>query len=278
MLIRIGLDDADLQPVTFAGLRYATAAAVLWCWVAVRRRDDVRALGRADLVRLAALGLCFYGVTQGAQFIAIDAQPAATTSLVLSLTPLLVGVLGARTLAERTSPRQFVGGALVAAGALAYFAGDLGASTVGMVAATVGLAANALSGLFGRSVNRTRGLAPVVVTTVSMSVGAAALLLVGLTAEPWTGPSARAWVIIVWLAVVNTALAFTLWNLALRHLTAVESAGVNNLMLPQIAFLAWVFLDEPLGLLGAIGVLAVSIGVFLTQAPVARRQGTDKSG
>lgn len=80
-------------------------------------------------------------------------------------------------------------------------------------------------------------------------------------------------------AVVSTALAFTLWNLSLRRLTAVESAGINNTMLIQIAVLAWILLSEAPGTLGLAGILIVSIGVFLTQrkgpgteeAPTARR-------
>ena len=47
--------------------------------------------------------------------------------------------------------------------------------------------------------------------------------------------------------MVNTAFAFTLWNLSLQRLTAVESAGVNNTMLIQIAVLAWL-LRTPLRL------------------------------
>ena len=99
-----------------------------------------------------------------------------------------------------------------------------------------------------------------------MSVGAAILVAVGLATEGMPSVSVRAWLIIVWLAVVNTALAFTLWNLSLRRLTAVESAGINNTMLIQIAVLAWVFLNETLGVAELGGIALVSTGVFLTQA------------
>ena len=61
------------------------------------------------------------------------------------------------------------------------------------------------------------------------------------------------------------ALAFTLWNLSLRRLTAIESAGINNTMLIQIALLAWVFLGEAPGIMGLLGIATVSAGVYLTQ-------------
>ena len=84
--------------------------------------------------------------------------------------------------------------------------------------------------------------------------------------------SLRAWLIIAWLAIVNTALAFTLWNLSLRQLSALESAAINNTMLIQIAVLAWIFLNEPLGFGEAAGIVLVSAGVLLTQTTLADRR------
>lgn len=268
VLIRFGLDDESLSPLTFAGLRYGCAAAVLWAVVlATPARSHLVSLSRRDLLGLAALGVGFYAVTQGAQFVAIDNQPAATTSLVLSLTPLAVAALGSRAIAERSSGRQVVGAALVAVGAWAYFSGDLGATEVGMIAALVALGANAASSLAGRSVNRGTSHPAVVVTTISMSVGAIILVVVGIGVEglPTLTPAGVA--IVAWLAVVNTALAFTMWNYSLRRLSAVESAGINNLMLIQIAVLAWIFLGEAPGAIGLAGIAIVSAGIYLTQIP-----------
>ncbi len=273
VLIRWGLDSESLEPLTFAAIRYGLAAVVLTGWVLSRRslRESVGRIDRRMMRNLLVLGIVFYSVNQGAQFVAIDNQPAATTSLILSLTPLMVAGFGAATLGERSSSRQWVGTALVALGAWSYFAGDLGVTTAGMVAALVGLAANAASGLLGRHVNRLAVVPPVVVTAISMGIGAALLIIVGGAAEGVPTVSGRAWLIITWLAVVNTALAFSLWNLSLRRLSAVESAGINNTMLIQIAALAWIFLSESPGATGLVGIVLVSVGVFLTQLGIKQR-------
>jgi drug/metabolite transporter (DMT)-like permease len=223
-------------------------------------------------VEVALLGVVFYAVTQGAQFVAIDSQPAATTSVFLSWTPLLVALLGARSIAERSTARQVIGSVLVGTGAVAYFAGDLGATPVGVVASLVGLGANVVAALLGRHVNRDAAAPAVVVTALSMGVGAVCLLAVGLALEGPPTVSARGWLIIVWLALVNTALAFTLWNLSLRRLTALESAAINNTMLLQVAVLAWVFLGETPGLPEVIGIALVSLGVLMAQTASPRRR------
>jgi drug/metabolite transporter (DMT)-like permease len=268
VLIRWGLDGEGLEPITFAALRYGLAAVLVVGWMFFRERPQaqLRRMDRPTILRVVALGVLMYAVTQGALFVALDNQPAATTSLVLSLTPLLVAGLAVISLVEIPTSRQIVGAVLVTIGAWLYFAGDLGATAAGMVAALVGLGANVSASLLGRHVNRQAQLSPVVVTALSMAVGAALLVAVGIAVEGIPTVSIQAWLIIIWLAVVNTAVAFTLWNLSLRRLSAVESAGINNTMLIQIAALAWVFLDETPGTAQLVGILLVSTGVFLTQA------------
>lgn len=109
-------------------------------------------------------------------------------------------------------------------------------------------------------------------TATSMLIGAVALIAVGVALEGWPRLDGRGWLIIGWLAVVNTAFAFTLWNHTLRTLTAVESSVVNNTMTVQIAALAIVFLGERLEPLQLIGLLLAATGAAVVQlAPVLRR-------
>ena len=279
VLIRWGLDDEALPPLMFAALRYCVAALVLLVWVGSQpaSRAELRRIGRSQLRMLLLLGVTFYSVTQGASFVAINHQPAATTSLMLSLTPLLVAFVAAWTISESPTGRQIIGAATVVLGASAFFSGDLGATLVGMAAAVVALVANAVSAVMGRSVNRGLSLSPSVITAVSMGIGAVALLVAAVVVEGVPFVSGRAWVIIAWLAVVNTALAFTMWNWSLRWLTALESAAINNTMLIQIALLGWVFLDEGLTAIEIAGILLVTVGILLSQGSAPSRIATPAS-
>lgn len=273
VIIRLGLDDQELPPLLFAGLRYGTAAAVLWGVTLSNgaARREMRGLRATAAGPLVLLGVVFYTLTQGAQFVAIDAQPAATTSLLLSFTPLVVLVVAGRMLGEPPTGRQVGGAVLAALGAVVYFNGRLGGTAVGMIAATVALAANSAAALLGRWVNRDRLAGPLVTTTLSMTIGALPLVAVGLAVEGWPPITAVGWTIIGWLALVNTALAFTLWNVVHGHLTATETSVLNNTMLVQIALLGWLFLDEPLGSGQVVAIGVVSTGVLLTQLGRRRR-------
>jgi drug/metabolite transporter (DMT)-like permease len=266
VLIKIGLDE--IPALTFAGLRYTLACACLVPFV-LRRSElaAIRTLDRAGWGRLVALGVVMYSLTQGAQFLALAYLPAQTTSLVLSFSPVVVALIGMVALSERPVRAQWVGiGVYLAGAAIFLYPVELSVGQrFGFVVAIVGLLANAGAAVLGRSVNRGGALSPLAVTVLSMGVGSIALLVTGVVAQGLPAVSGSGWLIVAWLAVVNTAVAFTLWNLTLRTLPAVDSSVINNTMLIQIAILAWLFLGEGLGGKEITGLTLASLGVLVVQ-------------
>ncbi|MBM2844019.1 MAG: hypothetical protein HW404_1856, partial [Anaerolineales bacterium] len=213
------------------------------------------------------LGILLYGITQGAIFLALNALPAVTVNLLWSFSVIIVAGMAAVWLSETPTALQWTGVFVATAGALTYFLPARFAldQRFGLLAALVGVAANAGAAVLGRDVNRSGSTPPVVVTAISMMVGAAMLLGAGLALEAPPTLDLRGWSIILWLAVVNTALAFTLWNGTLRLLTAVESSVINGTMLIWIPILAAVFLGEHLTLKEAVGLVLVAGGTLLVQ-------------
>jgi drug/metabolite transporter (DMT)-like permease len=266
VLIKLGLKD--IPALTFAGLRYSLAfLCLLPLIIHSRQLAGLRHLSRGAWVRLLALGILFYAVTQGAQFLSLFYLPAATTSLLLSFSAVVVALLGIRLLSERPTQMQWIGTALSVAGvSLFLYPVQLhGDEVLGIAIAGAGVLANALSSILGRDVNRRGDLTPLSVTVVSMGVGAAVLLTAGILVQGVPSLSLRHWVIIVWLAVVNSAFAFTLWNRTLRTLSAMESSIINNTMLFQIALLAWVFLGERLSGRQILAITVAALGTLLVQ-------------
>ncbi|HEX7023033.1 MAG TPA: DMT family transporter [Trueperaceae bacterium] len=266
VLIKIGLDD--IPALTFAGLRYALAFLCLLP-LALRRRPHgprPRVTAR-DWLQLLLLGIVMYTLTQGAQFLALAYLPAQTTSLLLSFSPVAVAFLGMLLLAERPSGSQWLGVLLYLVGAATFLypasfpAGQL----LGIGIAVLGVLSNAGASVLGRAVNRKEGLHPLFVTTVSMGIGSFLLLVTGLAIQGLPALSLQSWLIIAWLAVVNTAFAFTLWNHTLRTLPAMDSSVINNTMLIQIAVLAWLFLGEGLGVRELVGLLLAALGTLVVQ-------------
>jgi drug/metabolite transporter (DMT)-like permease len=266
VLIKFGL--RDIPALTFAGLRYGLAFLCLLPFaLRANHRLILRGLSARQWGRLIVLGLLFYAVTQGTQFVGLAYLPAVTVSLLLNFTTIVVVLMGIVALNERPTARQWGGVGLSVVGVLIYFypisfpAGQI----IGLVVVGAGVLANAASAVLGRSINREGSLSPLVVTVVSMGIGAAAMLGAGIWTQglPPLGPTS--WAIVGWLAVVNTAFAFTLWNHTLRALTAMESSIINSTMLIQIAVLAWLFLGEPLTAQKIIGMALAGAGALVVQ-------------
>ena len=275
VLVKVGLDELDLRPISFAGLRYALAAIVLLPFgIRALRASRPEPPSRRLVAGVAAYGLLFVTVAQGAQFSALAVLPATAVSLILSSIPAVVAILAIAGGGERPTIGQVGGIGLLTLGALLYFGPfDVGpGADIGFLAAAVCVLAAALSSHAGRWLAR-GGLSsvggPIALTAISMVAGGAALLAIGLLVEGWPALDASGWLIVAWLAVVNTAFAFTLWNHTLRILTAVESSVVNNTMTIQIAVLAIVFLGEALDSLQLLGLVMAAAGAAVVQlAPV----------
>lgn len=274
VLIKVGLDDLDLKPLSFAGLRYAAAALILLP-LGVRAMRGTGVLRDPRLAgRVAVYGLLFVAVAQGAQFAALSVLPATAVNLVLASIPAVVALAAVAGGVERPSPIQGFGVALLLGGALLYFGPQSlpDAAVGGLAAAALCVGAAAAASLLGRSLARDAGSrlgGAIGITAASMAVGGAVLLVVGIVLEGWPVLDARAWLIVAWLAAINTAFAFTLWNHTLRTLTAVESSVLNNTMTIQIAVLAVVFLHERLGPAQVAGLVLAAAGAVVVQvAPV----------
>jgi drug/metabolite transporter (DMT)-like permease len=266
VLVKIGLND--IPALTFAGLRYTIAfLALLPFGLYTKKLRELKTINANTWFQLIALGLLFYSITQGAQFLSLFYLPAATTSLLLSFTSVIVAFLGIFLLKEMPIKLQWVGTILFLIGVLAFlYPASLPKNQViGFIVAGVGVLANALSSILGRDVNRSGKLSPVAVTITSMGIGGFLLLAGGIIVEGMPHLSINSWGIILWLAIVNSALAFTLWNITLRTLSAMESSVINNTMLFQIAILAWIFLDERLSGRQVFGILMAIIGTILVQ-------------
>lgn len=266
VLIKFGLQD--IPALTFAGLRY-TLAFLCLAPTLFRKdaREALRHLTRADWLRLALLGVLYYAVTQGTQFLGLVYLPAITASLLLNLSALFVTLLGIRYLREIPTGSQWAGMALFFVGLGVYFypvSFDRGQG-LGIFYILLGVFANAASSVLGRSINREGSIPVTVVTTVSMGVGAVLMLVSGVLFQGLPRLTPGNWANILWMAVVNTALAFTLWNHTLRTLSAMESSIINNTMMIQIALLAWIFLGEALTWKTILGLAVAAIGIFLVQ-------------
>lgn len=266
VFVKIGLKD--IPPVTFAGLRYFTAFLIL---VAVlffsEAKDEIRQLSSRMWWRLILLGILMYAATQGAVFVTLAYLPAVTTNLLMSFSTIGVAALSIFWLNEKPTWIQWGGILLALTGAMIYFlpVSIPQSQMIGVIAGLVGVTANIISSIMGREINRAEAHHPLIVTVVSMGAGSTLLLLAGFYFEKPPTMTLQGWGIILWLALANTAFAFTLWNHTLRALTAAESSVIGGTMMIWVPILAYFFIGESITRKEILGLIVTAAGTLIVQ-------------
>ena len=279
VLIKIGLKD--IPALTFAGLRYVLAAVLL---VPLLFRKDLRKQVKSFSLRqwgiMIIYGFTLYFVAQGGQYGGLAYLPSVTVVLILNLTSLFVALLSNVMLKEKLSRLQWTGVLLNLVGVLVYFNPfkPVEGHWLGWLFAFLSLAGNTVGSLLGRHINRESEVHPIVITGVSMLIGSVIMLVTGIAWQGLPPLSMQSIWIIVILAVINTAVCFTLWNYIQRTLQATETSIINNTMIVYVAILAWIFMGEKQTVVGIIGLVLAMGGAMLVQLKRKPRQKKDGQG
>jgi len=265
ILIKVGL--REINPLAFATYRYIVASVFLVLPMFYRYKIQMICVDLRRISVFLLLGFTGYFIAQGLQFLGLYYLPAITVTFILNLTPLFVLILGILFLMETPSLTQFLGISLTLSGVLVFFA-----SSILVFEEILGIIVTIISGIgwaaymiITRYCLREDKEDVMVLTTYSMGFGSLMLLGATILTGNNIAVSLSGWAIILWLSIVNTALAFVLWNYALKTLKAYEQSILQNTMLIQITLLAYVFLDETLSLHKVLGIIMVFIGVLMVQ-------------
>ena len=263
----------DFSPGSLALGRLLVASVCLGAIVVLGRNNQVEGLTRRvngrQFVSIAAIGVLWFAIYSVALNDGERRVDAGTAAMLIQVSPVLIALLAALFLDERFTLTLGIGLALAFGGvALIALSTSPGGhrDLLGVALCLVSAAAYSISLILQKPlVGR---LPAVVVTWLACTVGAVVCLpFVGrLWTEVGRAPASSVWWL-VYLGVFPTAIAFTTYAFALRHMSA-SSLGVTTYLVPPLTIaMGWLLLSEvPPTMAYAGGVLAL-VGVA-----VARRK------
>src|SRR3954454_19976558 len=254
----------DLSAGSLSLGRLLVGAAALGLLVAVRREALP---ARADLGRLLACGLLWFGAYNILLNAAEQRVDAGTAAMLVNVGPLLIALLAGVLLGEGFPRSLLAGSGIAFAGAvvIGWATSERGVDAGWGAAMCLAAAAAYAGGVVAQKplLERTSALQ---VTFLACAVGAIACLpyapaLAGDVRAAGTG--AVAWT--AYLGVFPTAIGFTTWAFALRRTTA-GRMGATTYLVPPIAVLmgGLVLGETPPGLALAGGALCLA-GVFVAR-------------
>ncbi len=263
VFVKMGL--AYMGPLTIAGLRYFIGFLILLPFMVPRLRA-LRGLPPRLWIRLIIIGIVAYTIANGAFYLSLRYLPAVTLSFVNSLGPLLVLFAGVVWLQEIPARLQVIGVAICLVGGALFFSPGLrGGEPLGMAIGVVGMISFVAFGILAREVARDRHIDALSRTAIPLAVGGVSLLLIAIPLEGVPTLTLNGWAIVLWLALVNTTLAYVMYHHALQELTALEMNVLLNLCPLGAALLAWLLLGETLTPVQILGMIVVIFGVTLVQ-------------
>lgn len=268
------LIEAGLAPLHLTWLRVAGAALVMLP-VAWRHRG----LLRRRPALLLGFGLLAVAGVQACYFAAVSRIPVGVALLIEYLAPALV--LGwVRFVQRRPVTRAAAVGVVLAVGGLACVVEVWSGLTFDVLGLVLALGAACCQvGYFVLSDHGSDGedaTDPLGVIAYGLLVGALVLTLV---ARPWTmdwsvlggaadmdGTTVPSWLLLAWIVLVATVLAYLTGVISVRRLSPQVAGVVACLEAVVATVLAWVLLGEHLSAPQIVGGAVVLAGAFIAQS------------
>lgn len=201
-------------------------------------------------LQLLFIGLSAYTIGNGAMFWSLKFLPATTVSFMMGMITLFVLFGSVLWLRELPTRLQTIGILVTLGGTVLFFSiGLKPGEPLGMAILTIGLISFTIFGVLGRDAARVQKVDTLALTAIPLALGGGLLLLIALPLEGLPHASPGTWGLVLWLAAVNTALAYVLYNHALQVLTAFEINVMLNLSPVLTAIMGWFLLNERLTVL-----------------------------
>jgi drug/metabolite transporter (DMT)-like permease len=268
LFIKLGLED--LPPITFAGIRFVIACAILFSFIRARR-IQLPADGR-DWWLLASTGVLSFSLNYGLVFWGEQYISSGLAALLQSTLPAFGLVFAHLHLpGERITWSKIFGVVLGVFGVAVVFSTQLAIAGGKALAGSVALVLSAMFAAYSNVLVKRHGRKPepAVLAGGQMLFGLIPLLLIGIPLEGnpfnyrWT-PIAV--VSILYLAVVGSVIAFVLYYWLVHNMDVTKTMLIS-LVTPVVAvLLGMLVLGEELSWRTVAGGLMIMVGVrFVTR-------------
>ena len=268
LFIKLGLED--LPPITFAGIRFVIACAILFFLIRARatRLPD----NRRDWWLLASTGVLSFSLNYGLVFWGEQYISSGLAAVLQSTLPAFGLVFAHLHLpGERMTWSKIFGVVLGVLGVAVVFSNQLAIAGGKALAGSIALVLSAMFAAYSNVLVKAHGrkLEPTILAAGQMFFGLIPLLLIGVLLEGnplrfrWT---AMAVLSLLYLAVVGSVIAFVLYYWLVRHVDVTKTMLIS-LFTPVVAVvLGMVVLGEDLSWRTVAGGVMIMAGVrFVTR-------------
>ncbi|MGY5863257.1 MAG: DMT family transporter [Candidatus Thorarchaeota archaeon] len=273
----------DVGPIVFVALRYTIASPFLLIATLQQRRRKTIDSVRKHWKIIAIAGLSGPFISQIMQYIGLSMTAASDALLLLNLTPIFAVILAAVILKEAITVEKAAGLILATIGAALivmnttpdYVSFDLFRvlGDVIIIASTLFFAINGIAGKIA-----VKSVDAVSITFYSILIAVPFIWISALLLEDLTvlfRMSAMAWIIVLWVAIVNTVLAFILYYESMKYIEASRVQITLNLIGVWGVLMSVIVLQETVTIFQIIGGFLTMVGVVIAQMMFAVKKSNE---
>jgi drug/metabolite transporter (DMT)-like permease len=279
-LIFAKLIFAEVGPIVFVALRYTLACPFLLVVTLQHKRKQTVEDVKNNWKILLVAGLSGPFISQILQYIGLELTTASDALLLLNLTPIFVVILAAPVLNEKITIEKVVGLVLATIGAMFIVMNTVPESAtfdfwriLGNLIVIVSTFFFAINGLAGKIAIKS---VDAVSTTFYSTLFAVPFIWISATllddVTVLLTMSIQAWLVVMWVAIVNTVIAFILYYESMKHIEASLVQIMLNLIAVWGVLMSILVLHETVTYLQIFGGAITVLGVVFAQMAQARRK------
>jgi drug/metabolite transporter (DMT)-like permease len=275
----------EVGPIVFVALRYTIALPFLLVLTLQHKKKQTLTDVRNNWKILLVAGLSGPFISQILQYIGLELTTAGDALLLMNLTPIFAVILAAPVLNEKITSEKIVGLVLATIGAMLIVMNTAPESTTfnlwrlfGDLLVIVSTFFFAINGITGKiSIKSVDAISTTFYSTLFAIpfIWISATLLDDVTVL--LTMSMQAWLVVMWVAIVNTVIGFVLYYESMKHIEASLVQIVLNLIAVWGVLMSIFVLQETVTLLQIIGGAVTVIGVVIAQMAQKRRKSNVKT-
>jgi len=274
---------SQITPIVFVALRYTIAIPFLLVIALQQKRGKSGGTIRTNWKILFIAGLSGPFISQILQYIGLGMTTAGDALLLLNLTPIFAVILAAPLLKEKITLDKFLGLLIATVGACFivlntspdYAVIDL-QRIIGDIIVIVSTLFFAINGIAGKIAIKYENA--VSVTFYSTLFAIPFIWLSAVLLEDVTvlfTMSTEAWLVVTWIATVNTVVAFILYYESMKYIEAGRVQITLNLIGVWGVLMSIIVLQESVSLLQITGGFLTIIGVVIAQMTQGRKKPSE---
>ncbi|MFW9962087.1 MAG: DMT family transporter [Candidatus Sifarchaeia archaeon] len=270
----------EVGPIIFVAMRYTLACPFLLVVTLQHKKRQTLEDLKSNWKILLVAGLSGPFISQVLQYIGLELTTASDALLLLNLTPTFAVILAAPALNEKITAEKLLGLILATIGAsLIVLSSAPESSTfdvwhlLGDLVVIVSTLFFAINGIAGKIAIKT---IDAISTTFYSTLFAVPFIWISATFLDDTtvllNMSMQAWSILIWVAIVNTVIAFILYYESMKQIEASLVQIMLNLIAVWGVLMSIFVLGESVSYLQVFGGTVTVIGVIIAQMAQKRRR------